>query len=43
MSIAAPETIAARYRAAGIETRYYNPDIHLAAFALPGEIRALLA
>jgi spermidine synthase len=37
------ETITTRYRAAGIETRYYNPEIHLGAFALPGEIRALLA
>ena len=36
-------TITARYRAAAIETRYYNPEIHLGAFALPGDIRALLA
>lgn len=37
------ETIETRYRTAGIETKYYNPDIHLGAFALPNEIRALLA
>lgn len=35
-------TIAGRYRDSGIETRFYNPDIHAAAFALPNNIRALL-
>ena len=29
------ETLKARYSDSGIETRYYNPDIHRAAFALP--------
>lgn len=37
------ETVAARYEASGIETRYYNPDIHAGAFALPNDIRALFA
>lgn len=31
-----------RYTASGIATRYYNPDIHLAAFALPNYIRELM-
>lgn len=29
------ETLTARFRAAGFATRYYNPAMHLAAFALP--------
>jgi spermidine synthase len=29
------ETIKHRYNAANIKTRYYNPAIHLASFALP--------
>jgi spermidine synthase len=29
------ETLKARYQASSIETRYYNPEIHRAAFALP--------
>jgi spermidine synthase len=37
------ETLAERYRAAGIATRYYNPEVHRAAFALPGYVRDLLA
>ncbi len=36
------ETLDARYRAAGITTRYYNPEIHLAAFALPNDVKALM-
>ena len=36
------ETLEARYAAAGIETRYYNAEIHRAAFALPNDVRALL-
>jgi spermidine synthase len=36
------ETLAERYRAAGIATRYYNPEIHCAAFALPNFVRTLL-
>ncbi|MDE0384695.1 MAG: polyamine aminopropyltransferase [Defluviicoccus sp.] len=31
-----------RFRAAAIETRYYTPEIHVAAFGLPGYIRALM-
>ena len=29
------DTLEERFRAAGIATRYYNPAVHLAAFALP--------
>jgi len=36
------EMLAARYDAAGLATRYYNPDVHQAAFALPNFIRAML-
>jgi spermidine synthase len=32
-----------RFAAAGVETRCYAPDLHLAAFALPRFMRALLA
>lgn len=32
-----------RYAAAGIETRYYTPEIHHAAFALPAFIRDIVA
>lgn len=31
-----PAVLAARYRAAGLQTRYYTPEIHQAAFVLPG-------
>ncbi|MDE0059068.1 MAG: polyamine aminopropyltransferase [Defluviicoccus sp.] len=31
-----------RFRAADIETRYYTPEVHVAAFGLPGYIRALM-
>ena len=34
--------IAARFRAAAIETRYYNPEIHVSAFALPAFMKAAL-
>ncbi len=37
------EVIRERFERAGIETGYYNPDIHLACFALPDYIRALMA
>ena len=37
-----PDEIERRFRAAGIETRYYTPETHAAAFALPGYIRALM-
>ena len=36
------EEIERRYRAADIETRYYNPQAHVAAFGLPEYIRALM-
>jgi spermidine synthase len=29
------ETIRERFKASGIKTRYYNPDVHVASFALP--------
>lgn len=32
-----------RYAGAGLKTRYYNPDVHVASFALPNYIRALMA
>jgi spermidine synthase len=34
--------ISARFRAAAIETRYYNPEIHVSAFALPAFMKAAL-
>jgi spermidine synthase len=36
------ETVQARFDALGIDTRYYNPQIHVAAFALPTYMRALI-
>lgn len=35
-------TLESRFAAAGIETNYYTPEVHKAAFALPGYIRKLL-
>lgn len=35
-------TIRDRFAAAGFETRYYTPEIHVAAFALPRFMQALL-
>jgi spermidine synthase len=35
-------TIAARHAAAGLATRYYNPPVHVAAFALPTYIAELV-
>lgn len=32
------DTLRARYTASGIQTRYYNADIHAAAFALPSYV-----
>ncbi len=34
--------LARRYDAAGIATRYYNPEVHLAAFALPNYVKELI-
>ena len=36
------ETLTTRYEAAGIETRYYTPEVHRAAFALPGYVSRLM-
>lgn len=35
-------TLEQRYRDAGIETRYYNPAVHQAAFALPNYVAELI-
>jgi len=35
--------IAQRYSASGILTKYYNPEMHLASFALPNSVRAMMA
>ena len=39
----APEVLHERLRQAAIETRYYTPEVHLAAFALPPYIARLTA
>ena len=36
------ETLAARFAAARLETRYYSPDTHVASFTLPRYIRDLI-
>ncbi|PRX32734.1 spermidine synthase [Meinhardsimonia xiamenensis] len=36
------ETLKARHAAAGLACDYYTPEVHLAAFALPGYIQRLL-
>ncbi len=36
------DVLEARHAAAGIATRYYNPRVHLGAFALPGYISDLI-
>ena len=36
------ETLRERYAAAGIRTRYYNPEVHVASFALPQYVRELV-
>ncbi len=38
----AAEVIEDRFRAAEIETRYYTPDVHKAAFALPRYVQELM-
>ena len=35
------ETLAERFAASGIETRYYTPAVHRAAFDLPGYVAEL--
>ncbi len=37
------ENIEQRFEASGIKTRYYNPEIHVAAFALPEYLKVALA
>jgi len=37
-----PAELARRFAGAGIATRYYTPEVHAAAFALPGHVRALM-
>ncbi|WP_417513663.1 polyamine aminopropyltransferase [Minwuia sp.] len=37
-----PETLAQRHAAAGLDTRYYTPDVHKGAFALPGYVQELV-
>jgi len=36
------DVIASRFKEAALQTRYYNPEIHIAAFALPGYVRDLI-
>ncbi|MEM9683161.1 MAG: polyamine aminopropyltransferase [Pseudomonadota bacterium] len=36
------ERLQERYRAAGLETRHYSPEVHAAAFALPPWVRAIM-
>lgn len=36
------EQIQARVAASGFATRYYNADVHVAAFALPNYLRQLM-
>ncbi|GIX14809.1 MAG: polyamine aminopropyltransferase 1 [Paracoccaceae bacterium] len=36
-----PATLSARFAAAGLKTRYYTPELHHAAFALPVYVRDL--
>ena len=37
------EEIADAYAASGLDTRYFNPEIFVAAFALPNDVRRLMA
>jgi spermidine synthase len=39
----APDVIAARYAASGIQTKYYNPQMHVASFALPNSVLGMMA
>lgn len=36
-------TLEARFAEAGLVTRYYTPEVHKAAFALPGYVKSLIA
>jgi spermidine synthase len=35
-------TLSERFAAAGFPTRYYTPEVHKAAFALPVYVKALM-
>jgi spermidine synthase len=37
-----PERLQERFRAAGLDTRHYSPEVHFAAFTLPPWVRALM-
>jgi spermidine synthase len=37
-----PDTLGRRYAQSGIQTRYYNPEVHAAAFALPNYILEII-
>ena len=39
----ATATLRQRFAASGLKTRYYNPEIHQAAFALPQYMLDLMA
>ena len=36
------ETLEARYKAAGLDTKYYTPELHKGAFALPAYVKKLV-
>jgi spermidine synthase len=36
------QTLQERYEASGLETRYYSPDIHQAAFVLPRYVQTAI-
>ena len=36
------EALREHHAAAGIRTRYYNPKVHVASFALPQHVRELV-
>ena len=36
------DTLRSRFQASGIETRYYTPEVHQGAFALPGYVAELI-
>jgi spermidine synthase len=37
-----PAVLAERFAASGLAPRYYTPEVHKAAFALPGYVARLL-
>ena len=42
LRLLSPATLAERYAAAGFETRYYTPGVHVASFALPPYVTRLM-